>query len=314
MDLPDRITIPILSPEQSRALCAEYPSDLTSVGAGKPLGNYPLDTLRYFGIPPNQLVDTLNSKPGVTAYIVSDSPTHSAGITAFHREALQALLNSDDNPDILRRAGWPSEATAFVERINAEWADYQTQPALCGVIADAFSGKTNTIATLLTEEAKERETGEFSISQDKVRCYVTQSAAGLADHIFDELNLGEARWLASRMTMRDLIGCIAQNQAVKWYRGNGQCGEFSLTPGDETQGKDDIYPLLTLTLDFEPACASALLAEANKRICGQHTSADARIGTPRTDRSNVGEAVSAGGSWSTKYNPGNRKGAPDIGR
>jgi hypothetical protein len=317
MELPDRITIPRLSPEKIRALWAEFPSDLTSVGPSKPLGDYPLDTLQYFGVSPDQLVDALNRKPGVTAYITSESPTHGAGITAFHRETLQQVLDRDDNPAILQAAGWPTEATAFAKRINAEWADYQTQPALCGVIADAFSGQRDTIATLLKELERQQTTGERVINHQNVMKYVEQCAAGMAPHIGDLLNFGEAKLMASRMIMEDLITCVAEHQSFRRYRGSRMGGELSLTPGDETDGKDDLYPLLTLTLDFEPAWASALLAEADERIRIQGPIAGqgfaTRVAHARKSLDRGSDSAPPGATWSARHASGKDKGQQEIG-
>jgi hypothetical protein len=308
MALPDRIEIPALSLERVRALRSEFPVDLTSVGPSKPLGNYPLDTLQYSGISPCILLDTLNKKQGVTAHITSESPTHGAGITAFHREALQKLLDNDNNLAILRQAGWPHKATAFVKMVDAEWVNYERQPSLCGLIADAFSGRANSIATML----EEMETEEYSINENKIFLYIEMCAAGLPVHIAHALNAGEATLLASRMVMNDIIYCIIQNNVCVRFRGNGQGGELSLIPGDEAEGKDDVYPLLIHTLDFDCDRASALLDFANTYICNTFT-LNAGFETAMTRRSGLCKDVGADSTWAAKHEPHSRKKKQDIG-
>jgi hypothetical protein len=265
--LPEKITIPRLSAERIQELRETFPSDLTSVGPTKPLGNYPLDALQFKGLDPEEIVARLRRKRGVTAYIAAATDTRRDVITVYDQEALQAVLDRKGNSEILRDAGWPQEATAFAKRTDAEWADYATQPALCGVIADAFSGQEQTIPKFL----KRLETGDSptDIDDAKILNYVERCSIGLAGHIADELNVPEMLALASRMTMRDLISCLAVQNRWENFLGDGQGGEFALSPEEDSSLKPDISPLLVRTFDYDPGRAVELVRAFNDDIMGR---------------------------------------------
>lgn len=309
------IEIPKISPDRLKAIWDEFPADIMSVGPEKPIGNCPIEILEYHGISPQERADALNKREGITAYLTPASTTHAAGITAFHRDALQNLLDSGENPGILQEAGWPTDAEAFVKRVDSEWADYQSQPGLCEVISRAFGASMS-----IAEEFAEMERESQTISHQRIHDYLENCEAGIAVRIIDSLGEADAIFMASQFTMKQLISYIYAGNSLDRYRfgegemvGGGKPAEFSLSPEDNGTGKSNIFPLLRHTRDFDLAGAVELLKESNNRLDKMARRRQRHVCLPAARHGEFSQAAPVGTTSPAKNSRATRNEKWDIG-
>jgi hypothetical protein len=255
MTLPDRITIPKLSPREAREIRKDT-IDVFKVGSTKPLGNYLTDTIKFFGFDPNEIIKELNQIDGVTALLMPANHRAAESVFAYHGKALQALLDSGDNPKTLAANGWSQSAGSFIYDVSLKQAPHKS--ALFDLVADAFSDQKNPLRSAPNQEK------EVDFNGTKVLTFVKKVAAGLAPTLND-LTPTERDALASRMTMKDFIDCASAN--AKFVRNRmGQGLDIPVFPNEKGVGKKDLYAHLVYTRDYEPKQAASLLLQKNNEI------------------------------------------------
>jgi len=111
--------------------------DLFQVGAAKPLGYLPLDTILSAGYEPGTVAAELRSR-GLQTQICREEECSivSGALYAWDRGALTTLLEA--NRKVLEEAGWPSEADEFVDRVMRQHISKTDFPKLYPLIARAF--------------------------------------------------------------------------------------------------------------------------------------------------------------------------------
>ena len=111
--------------------------DLFQVGAAKPLGYLPLDTILSAGYEPGTVEAELRSR-GLQTHICTENECSiaSGALYAWDRAALTTIL--EVNRKVLEDAGWPSEADEFVGRIMRQHISKSDFPKLYALIARAF--------------------------------------------------------------------------------------------------------------------------------------------------------------------------------
>jgi hypothetical protein len=111
--------------------------DLYLVGAAKPLGYLPLDTIIRAGCEPVTVAADLQSR-GLKTRICSghECSIESGALYVWDYDALRNLM--DANRTVLEDAGWPFDADQFVERVIREHISRNDFPNLYLVIARAF--------------------------------------------------------------------------------------------------------------------------------------------------------------------------------
>lgn len=221
-------------------------SDLLSVGQDKPMGNLPTATIKYNGFTVDDVAERLKAKEGI---VVKLFPASERGgkeaLVAYHRNSLQKLLDTGNNPQILNDNNWPTDADAFVKKVETEMAP--TKP-LDDLVAAAFADRTRP-----ERQSKGIDTG-------RILAFVERSAAGIPLYLPGELNTEEAHAMASRMAMKDLIAVCTPHVKFQRTRDGWSHAQFSSRP-DGTPF--DIHPLLKQTVDYDPTAARSLLSEAN---------------------------------------------------
>lgn len=121
--------------------------DLRGVGSQKPMGYLAGCQLDAFGVGAQSIVEELEGR-GLVTYWDHGSKWHGGGagkwsggpgsaLFACDRATLQALL--DGHRDVLRRSGWPEEATSFMRRVAEDSVRERDDRHLYRLIGLAFA-------------------------------------------------------------------------------------------------------------------------------------------------------------------------------
>jgi len=121
--------------------------DLYLVGAAKPLGYLPLDTILSAGYTPARVAAELEvCGLGTRLCAAEECRIASGALYVWDRDALGKLLNANRN--VLDDAGWPCEADEFVQRVIGEHI-FNGNSKLSSLIARAFGEpKQQTLDTI----------------------------------------------------------------------------------------------------------------------------------------------------------------------